>query len=141
LILFFDDEAMYVEPYVDALKEAGYSVVLATQVADALAYFQQHLTEIEIAIIDILSPLGGPVPSGFDVERVQDGLRTGEELIRTMNRIPGGECVRKLVLSNVDSNQDRVGKLAGVAAVVLKRDVLPSDLPVAVRKALAVSTT
>ena len=60
-ILVAEDEAGVREPLVRLLEGAGYRVLIAVDGEEAVALFEQHASEIALAVLDVVMPrLGGP---------------------------------------------------------------------------------
>jgi len=130
MILFLDDEMMFNESYIEALVEAGFEVEFHREIGKGLAYFQDHLRDIELVILDIMFAVTGKLPTAIDVTKTQNGLRTGEEILRIMNMSPAGKSVPKMILTNVaaDDFYEKSAASKEVLGWYRKRDVLPSEL-------------
>lgn len=130
MILFLDDERMFIESYVEALEEAGYAVRLERNIARALEFFEAHTEDVDLVILDIMFPILGDVPKGIDETKIKGGLRAGEEVLRIMNGISGGRAVPKVILTNVQSDDffGRYRSSPEVRKCLRKRETLPSDL-------------
>ncbi len=59
-ILLAEDESMVRDVAQRVLKEAGYTVVAASDGREAIALFHEHIDEIDIAVLDVIMPnIGG----------------------------------------------------------------------------------
>lgn len=77
MILFIDDEPRIMDSYrryLEAkLEPSGHQVVFYSNVDQAWEYFEQHLVELELIILDIMMPSG----KRFTAEQTNGGLETG----------------------------------------------------------------
>lgn len=77
MILFIDDEAAIMGPFRDflELKMAPYNqqVVFHSNVDEALSFFEKHVGELDLVILDIMMPHG----KRFGSEKTNGGLKTG----------------------------------------------------------------
>lgn len=73
MILFIDDEPRYMDSYIRELELSKYEVVFQHNVDEALKFFEDNLTRINLIILDIMMPPG----SSFKDVDTQLGLRTG----------------------------------------------------------------
>lgn len=112
MILFIDDEAYFMEQYVEALKSKGYEVILEDNLDKAFEIIQEKYHNIELLIMDILIPTR---PGQWKIIEGQDtkgGLRTGEVFLRKViewEEQQGKEGIPKIILTNVAS-PDFLGK-------------------------------
>lgn len=137
MILFWEDEKMFNLSYLEALEEAGYNVDFEKSILGGLEFFKQHLEEIELVILDIMfSPV--VVPAGMDESKIMGGRRVGEELLRLIDKVPGGNRIPKIILTNVVAQEfhNRYASSNQVRKCLRKRDVLPSQLVSAVQEIL-----
>lgn len=130
MILFIEDERMYNESYVEALRGAGYKVEFEHNLQRGLVFFKERMNEIELVIIDVMFPITGSLPRGMDESKIQGGLRTGEEVLRLLNDTPEGRKISKIFLTNVQAEDfhEKYKSSDEVQGCYRKRDVLPSDL-------------
>jgi len=85
MILFVDDERRRVSSYVEELEDSGYTIEFQTKVDDAWNYFEEHVDEIELLILDIMMSPG----RAFQDEDTDGGLRTGVHFYeRVRDRAP-----------------------------------------------------
>lgn len=77
MILFVDDEPRIMNSlrqYLEAqLKPHGYEVVFHNNVDTAWDFFEKHIEEIDLVILDIMMP----PEKQFSTERTNGGLKTG----------------------------------------------------------------
>ncbi len=101
MILFIDDEVFFNESYNEELKEAGYVVLMVRDVNEAIEVFTKKISEIQLVILDIMFEIPENLPKGFNIESAKGGTRSGIEVIRLLNEIPGGREIPKIILTNV----------------------------------------
>lgn len=128
MILFIDDELMFNEPYVESLREAGYEVIFEDDINLAIKYFKEKKSQIQLVISDIMMELPQNIPSNFNSNNANFGLRTGEELIRVLNEID--DSIPKILFSNVGdaSIYDKYKHSISVAGIYRKKDTSINDL-------------
>jgi len=138
MILFIEDEPKFNESYVEALEFQGYTVKVIWNVQIALNTLRHMINDIQLVILDIIMPIYGEVPPEFNTDNIKQGLRTGEEILRVMSDIPGGENIPKIILTNVNSYDFHHKYMLSnlVHGCYRKKDVLPSDLVNIINKIL-----
>jgi DNA-binding response OmpR family regulator len=99
MILFVDDERRYMTAYVEELEAAGYHVSIKTTIDAAHDYFEEHLPEIKLLILDIMMSPG----KTFQDEDTHEGLRTGVNFYeRVRDRAPD---LPVIILTNADDEE------------------------------------
>lgn len=77
MILFLDDEPRLMHSYKDYLQRKldpeGYKVIFHSKVDEALEFFERHINEIRLVILDIMMPTGDRLSGS----RTNGGLTTG----------------------------------------------------------------
>lgn len=73
MILFVDDERRVMDSYSLELAICGYDVRFETKVDVAIKFFEAHLSEVELLVLDIMMPTG----ESFKNSSTARGLRTG----------------------------------------------------------------
>lgn len=138
MILFIDDEKMFNESYVEALKEEGYNVLFEQNLTRGLEIFNERMNEIELVIMDIMFTLQTSLPPGIDESKIQGGLRTGVEAIRLMNSTSNGKTIPKIIFTNVADEEfhRKYSSSDEVKGSYRKRDTLPSELVEIVKRIL-----
>jgi CheY-like chemotaxis protein len=138
MILFIDDEKMFNESYVEALKEEGYDVLFEQNLTRGLEIFSKRMSEIELVIMDIMFAMTTSLPLGIDKSKIQGGLRTGVEAIRLMNLTPDGKKVPKIILTNVADEEfhRKYSTSDEVKGCYRKRDTLSPELVEIVKRIL-----
>lgn len=138
-ILFVDDEfspdteadlGSYMSYYVLALRDAGFSVELATTVDEAIALRREQ--SFDLAILDVMMPPG----EAFSDEDTMKGIRTGILLAGKLHEAD----LPIILLSNAGENAELFAeavKRGVVERVLFKLDVTPGDL---VREVNSVAT-
>lgn len=71
--MFVDDERRVMDSYSLELALWGYDVRFETKVDVAINYFEAHVSEIELLVLDIMMPTG----ESFKNSNTARGLRTG----------------------------------------------------------------
>lgn len=102
MVLFIDDEARYVDSYVQELKLLGYDVQFQDcreGVETALEFFEENAHEVELLILDIIMPPG----FAFQDDNTELGLRTGIAFFDQARSVRPDLPV--IVLSNVTKEQ------------------------------------
>ena len=77
MILFIDDEPRIMDSYRLYLERQltpdGYQIAFYSNVDEALEYFESHLDEVDLIILDIMMPPG----ERFSGNKTNGGLKTG----------------------------------------------------------------
>lgn len=73
MILFVDDERRVMDSYSLELALCGYDVRFETKVDVAINFFEAHLNQIDLLVLDIMMPTG----ESFKNSNTTGGLRTG----------------------------------------------------------------
>ncbi|HEX8652429.1 MAG TPA: response regulator [Pyrinomonadaceae bacterium] len=77
MILFIDDEPRLMDSHYRYLKfklePEGYEVIFCSTVDEALDYFEKHLGELDLIILDIMMPSD----KRFSSKKTNGGLKTG----------------------------------------------------------------
>lgn len=101
MIIFIDDEFTFIESYVESLIDSGLDVKTFRDINTAIDFFTENVKITELIILDVMLALPDHLPSGFNSEDSENGLRGGVELLRLLNRVPGGAKTPKIFLTNV----------------------------------------
>jgi CheY-like chemotaxis protein len=116
------DVNLYMAYYVQAMKDADYSVTVASNVDDAIESFQQ--SHFDLVIVDIMMPWG----NAFTPTHTANGLRTGIKLAELVAR----KCPRTRIvfLSNYPNFRSIKSELGLQLDIpfLLKLDFTPLDL-------------
>lgn len=91
MILLVDDEVRYTDVIVTELEGAGYEVCAHRNIDTALKFFEEHLGQIELLILDIFMPWG----ASFTMEETEYGMRTG---VRFYERVREKEAVLPVIV-------------------------------------------
>jgi CheY-like chemotaxis protein len=136
LILFVDDEKMFVESYVEALNEAGYEVLYESHLDRALTLFKKHLRELQVIILDIM--FAGVAEDSKLIQKMDNGMRAGEALLGAIREIRGSRRVPKIILTNVmkEDFEAKYAEQEDIVRCLKKHDVLPSKLVEIVREVI-----
>jgi CheY-like chemotaxis protein len=122
MILIVDDEARYIDIFAEELKLSGYEVSTQSDVDEALLFFEQNLSQIDLVIMDVMMPPG----SSF-AHMAPDGLRTGVYLYnRIRERVPQ---LPVIVFTNISDSGISKRFLGDSKCWYLRKsDVLPFEL-------------
>lgn len=115
--LIVDDELYVREVTAATLLEAGYQPILASDGTSALAMFQSHRAELQVAIVDLVMP----------------GMR-GEELLR---KLRGLDPDLPVVLVSGIADREASRLLAGARTEFVQKPFHPEELIAAVRRVTA----
>ena len=136
MILFIDDEPRIMDSYRSyleiTLKPDGYNVVFCSDVDKAVAYFESHLGEIDLIILDIMMPPG----KSFQNKKTSGGLKTGlffyDEIRAKAPELP------VLIFTNfVDEEEERRFRKDPRCSFLHKSSYLLTEFVSEVRKALS----
>lgn len=109
-VLFLDDEPFRMAPFVEALGNAGYRVIMATDAAGAVELAKEHRDEISVLVVDIM------IPTGTEEAEDIDPRRAGLWALDQIRTIPELAEVPAIVLSAV--SRQRVAEAAEALGVV-----------------------
>lgn len=135
-ILYVDDEPWFVEPLIDALRDEGYIVELATSGTEAIEKLKQSNKLPGLVVLDVIMPTG---------ELVQDangGRRTGLKVHEIMRKQLGLK-MPIIFLTVVDDPSierevENIEKSLGIKNFsYLVKPVLPTELLEAANSLLA----
>jgi CheY-like chemotaxis protein len=133
-ILFVDDEKRWVTDYVEELQDElseDYEVVLESDVDKALRYFEEHLAQLALLILDIMMPPG----SSFTNGETHAGMRTGVSFYEAVRRTAPNLPV--IILTNASEPDLRERFRQEKSCMFLaKLDTLPDELAEHVRSFL-----
>lgn len=111
MILFIDDEPMYVHYYLQNLKTrfSNNKVIFRDNLKEARELINNHISELEILIIDIMMP----PDDKLDFDEVDKGLKTGLFFLKQIAEQLYIHQVPVLILTNRDPNKiaDEINEL------------------------------
>jgi DNA-binding response OmpR family regulator len=73
-VLVVDDSNAFSKLIREALAPSGFAVFAAKSPDEGLALFQAHLWEIDLAVIDVVTPAAGNLDLAAELERLRPGL-------------------------------------------------------------------
>jgi CheY-like chemotaxis protein len=130
-LLFVDDETFFAQPYIDALRDAGFAITHKERASDALDYLTSQASNVDLLILDIMLP----TPTGVPASATGDGLETGVWLLHQSQAAILDAQIPVLVLTNSRKKtieaviRDRVPFPEGRLDVCSKSDVRARELP------------
>lgn len=123
-IVLIEDEPSLVNLYTVALQSIG-EVSVATTKVEALTLFQQWLdsqTKPDVVLLDLILP-------GAKTDAVVFADRVGFELLHWLRRQKLFELVPVIVMTNLDSAEDRkLSEELGANGYIVKSNVVPKQI-------------
>ena len=102
MILFVEDDRLYVEPFCRALEESGYVTKIIGNADDAYRYLATSMGGIDLVILDVLVATG--FPSIFRRDETEFTM-TGIALFELLHEVHGKEFSSKVLFFSMTSNQ------------------------------------
>ena len=106
-VLFVDEEELRMGPFVETLREAGYTVIVATDASSAVTLAKEHAGEIDVVVMDLMMPGGKDAPADLDPRRA--GLWAIEK-IRKIGKLKNIPVIMLSAVSQrrVEARQDEL---------------------------------
>jgi len=106
-VLFADEEVLRMGPFVDTLRDAGHTVIVATDASNAVTLAEKHAEDIDVVVMDIMMPGGEDAPADLDPRRA--GL-WGIGEIRKIEKLKNIPVIMLSAVSQrrVDARQDEL---------------------------------
>jgi len=129
MILMYEDEGYYIEEYVQAIENEGFSIQISTNAAEFLETLGKNYQDIQLLIIDLM--VFGP-GNEFGGRSTDDGAKSGlvllDEIEKIENNYPDITPKKKIIFTNrkgpvfeAAQGDERILK------AIKKSDVLPSE--------------
>jgi CheY-like chemotaxis protein len=124
VILFADDDAWFVQPFVNELEETGYRVLQTRTLRETLAVLSKE--QVDLLVLDIMMPTGAGLADSAEGRRA--GIKVAEFVRREMKaNLP---IVYLTVISDqaVHGLIELIEREAGLRSRILVKPVLPQEL-------------
>ena len=136
-ILFIDEEPEYIRPYIEALRDEGYKVTLATTVDQAYRLLDEQ--EFDLIVLDLIMP-----PGQSEKKETREELNYAETGIRLCKYIRDKlgfidiPIIFLTVVTDPTIHQEirKLERRYGLKPRILIKPILPSEVVTEVRKVL-----
>jgi CheY-like chemotaxis protein len=132
MIIFVDDEARRMSPYLEACEFAGLEVELLDGLDEAWQRLRDGTKPVDVLLLVVMMPSGSLYSQSPEVLH---GIRTGLLFYRDVRKIRLTLPIVLLTQSS-DAEVDAAVRDDQWAVVVRKQDLLPSELPNLLREQL-----
>ena len=133
MIVYFEDEEGFLDEYLEAVREAGYELVVYGRADSLLTYVRENWSDIDLFLLDIMvfGP-GNEILGGEEGNGMNSGVALLDELEAIGNemvKIDAAPSAPSVVFTNIEGPV--LSELRGdhrVAMVIEKQHVFPSEL-------------
>jgi len=138
MILMYEDEAAFIEDYIEAIQENGYQIEIYKDADGFLKKVRESYNEIKLMIIDIM--VFGP-GNEFSGRSTDGGMSSGLVLIDELENLEKekgiGKPIRKIVFTNrTGPIFEEIKQDKRIWKAIRKSDFLPSEFLDIVKEAI-----
>ncbi len=138
MILMYEDEAYFIEEYIEAIQNSGFEVRIFQEAEEFFKFAEEHYLEIQLYLIDLM--VFGP-GNEFDGRNTDGGAQSGilllDEIGKLEKKFPNVPAKKKIILTNRKGPVfEKAKRDQRVDQAIHKSDVLPSEFAKIVKKAI-----